>query len=1357
MAISNLSAPAPRTTLPVGRATSVAGVDLTTQVWGLPIQLSQGLRAVTGVPLWASAPIYGPEVVETIYTGGIVGNPYVQTRTRQIMRNFAMGFGYNLAPEGEAEPAQIRRLWVNGVLFYQDGAYVPLKFNTATGNNYLAANTSGSGGGLQLPGAISSDETLTTLDKRFANLRFRFYGGTEEQLPDTAIAADKGDLAPAFRGMIYMVIEGLVVGTQRSQRAYGFDWVSGTNNDFQTIEPLDLPTITAELVDGTSVNLNPTAFAMNDTSYPTFGQKMFVDWKGRRVKIVAGDSSSESIVTFDLDAEAQEGGQVVTSIGSGDYLYEGFGWETEGGYIVAHGGGLSNSTTILVADAETGVEVSRFGANSSNLSPRDEDGGDPYVTGKPAVSMPLQSQGDIGMVIVGGDRIPILMAGNYDVGVYAFPGGQLPTGIPQGSFYHISNGSGFFPLGDVCPLRLADRPDASQYQDECFLTAENLTTGAELWANFVSYRGLAATIIGRKKVYSEEVGRVIVRVFLDSQGQVCLLSRASVGSTGSEITKLRANYDSSPEFGSAAGWRGVFPHINPAVDLGVGPVVQPIYSRIPLSVNSSNRQLKLSNLSFDTALISTSTIVDLSNGSSRVDANLNLKAGSFNFWDSAVDTVFYRGNPNTMYKLPLGHSFTAEQGQLKDYLRWLALRAGYTVGQLDVDSGLTDAVLGVLITTPYDSTTLFSDLGQLYDFSFFESGGKIKFVRSSRNPVKASGLLTSTGNPADGDTVTVGAAVYTFKDTMAAPFDVKRGAVASESLSNLVAAINADGEEGVNYYAGTSAHPKVFAEVASETTAKVTARQGGLSGNSVPLAEASSVLNWSGAALTGGLEPPPPSIGFTIDDLAPLGESGAGDNEVLVTTLASPTLAPGSAKLNYMDVNQDYKVNSQTYTADDQGLELTNNSVKTLNVPFILTASEAYLRVSKIALRSGEQNTVQEFRLPWRYSLFEPSDVVSITIGPYQYIVQMDEVTFNGDFSLSCSGYNYSFRDDVYVPPQQQLGSIPQTVPGPGDGVTVVLDAPLLDPLFGTSSGDIPVFTGVRSYGQAGWTATTVSFSIDGSESMIALYTATQDLKYGLVQGVLPDTDTPFLTDEGAVLSLVLKSASSSDFLSATYDGFVSGANCLAVGKEGRWEYIFFRDVEVVSSTVVRLSGLSRGRRGTEVNTGNHQSGDLAVLMRSDTGLQATLRAQSFELSQVGQDFRWLASGVPARRPPAATVAELKGYALYPWAPQNVKAALEVGDDVSLSWSRRDRLAVRDEVTDVLALSEGSERYDLEILAGASIVRTLTDLTSPAYTYTAADQATDGFTSPLSSIKVRVYQKGALGRGFMKETTVNVE
>jgi hypothetical protein len=51
---------------------------------------------------------------------------------------------------------------------------------------------------------------LPSLNKGFGDLEIRWSGFRREK--PTPVVADLGDLAPAYRGLMYIVIEGLVIG-----------------------------------------------------------------------------------------------------------------------------------------------------------------------------------------------------------------------------------------------------------------------------------------------------------------------------------------------------------------------------------------------------------------------------------------------------------------------------------------------------------------------------------------------------------------------------------------------------------------------------------------------------------------------------------------------------------------------------------------------------------------------------------------------------------------------------------------------------------------------------------------------------------------------------------------------------------------------------------------------------------------------------------------------------------------------------------------------------------------------------------------------------------------------------------------
>lgn len=123
------------------------------------------------------------------------------------------------------------------------------------------------------------------------------------------------------------------------------------------------------------------------------------------------------------------------------------------------------------------------------------------------------------------------------------------------------------------------------------------------------------------------------------------------------------------------------------------------------------------------------------------------------------------------------------------------------------------------------------------------------------NAVAASSTITSDATaPSDGDTVTIGSIVYTFKTTLTpSAYQVLINTTAAAALINLKKAINATGVANTDYGTGTLVHPTVSAGAIAATTLVVTALTKGTAGNSIATTETSSHLSWTSTVLAGGI------------------------------------------------------------------------------------------------------------------------------------------------------------------------------------------------------------------------------------------------------------------------------------------------------------------------------------------------------------------------------------------------------------------------------------------------------------------------------------------------------------------------
>lgn len=128
--------------------------------------------------------------------------------------------------------------------------------------------------------------------------------------------------------------------------------------------------------------------------------------------------------------------------------------------------------------------------------------------------------------------------------------------------------------------------------------------------------------------------------------------------------------------------------------------------------------------------------------------------------------------------------------------------------------------------------------------------------------VAAQNVLTFTGQPANNDTITVDSNVYTFKTVFVdVAGNVLIGAAVTDSIDNLVAAINGDAGAGTLYGTGTTPSDDASALNIDNDQMRVTANTPGTAGNALTATESCANAAWAdtGGTLVGGLDITTPS------------------------------------------------------------------------------------------------------------------------------------------------------------------------------------------------------------------------------------------------------------------------------------------------------------------------------------------------------------------------------------------------------------------------------------------------------------------------------------------------------------------
>ena len=227
----------------------------------------------------------------------------------------------------------------------------------------------------------------------------------------------------------------------------------------------------------------------------------------------------------------------------------------------------------------------------------------------------------------------------------------------------------------------------------------------------------------------------------------------------------------------------------------------------------------------------------------------------------------------------------------------------------------------------------------------------------------------------------------------------------------------------------------------------------------------------------------------------------------------------------------------------------------------------------------------------------------------------------------------------------------------------------------------------------------------------------------------------------GATVSVTVRSG---ELESVSSGDLANGENTALIGSE----IVRFQTATLTATNTYTLSGLVRGVRGTEWATAGHGADELFILLSdyleridgltSDIGLPLQVKTLTGD-----QD---LTDVSPISITPV-------GNSLKPYSVVNPGATKDATGKIQITWQRRDRKAGEASTYENLPLSEVAESYEIEILNGATVVRTLSSST-PFVDYPTANQVAD-FGAIQTSISVRIYQLSALvGRGRVKTATL---
>jgi len=208
-----------------------------------------------------------------------------------------------------------------------------------------------------------------------------------------------------------------------------------------------------------------------------------------------------------------------------------------------------------------------------------------------------------------------------------------------------------------------------------------------------------------------------------------------------------------------------------------------------------------------------------------------------------------------------------------------------------------------------------------------------------------------------------------------------------------------------------------------------------------------------------------------------------------------------------------------------------------------------------------------------------------------------------------------------------------------------------------------------------------------------------------------------------------------------------NGANRALIGDE----IVGFLSAVLEADGTYTISQFLRGLGTTEYAYGEHVDGERFILLNA-VGIQFVPHS----LAAVGTTRNYKAVSIGGGLTDAiARPQVLAGATVLPPDAVNLRGKRNSSSgDWTLTWRRRSRSNFTWFKTPNPPLLEDTESYEVEIMNGTTVVRTITGITSSTTPYTSAQQSTD-FGGDQTTLKFRVYQISArVGRGRKAERTV---
>ena len=436
---------------------------------------------------------------------------------------------------------------------------------------------------------------------------------------------------------------------------------------------------------------------------------------------------------------------------------------------------------------------------------------------------------------------------------------------------------------------------------------------------------------------------------------------------------------------------------------------------------------------------------------------------------------------------------------------------------------------------------------------------------------------------------------------------------------------------------------------------------------------------------------------------------------------------PAEVCVRYIDPARDYQLGAQR-ARRTAGSAATR---RIIDVPAVLGSTAAKQAAERQLAKAWQKREEYRLNLLPRHIGLTPGDVVQVSEDGRLHNLRIERTLLGDGLRCDATAERAStYQSDAAADGGQFAG---QSVAESGETTLVLMNLPSV----ATADQAAAMVYAAAAGAADGWRGAVLYQSVDGGVSYEQVAVLPAAAAIGRVNSVPASGQSATWDEANSINVRLLRDDMTLE--SRNELAVLNGANAALVGRE----IIQFRDAVLEEDGSYRLSGLLRARRGTEWAMEDHAVGEDFVLL-----VASGLRAIAFGLGALDKSYRYKPVSVNG------TLAETEeqgfaysGLNLRPLSPVHATGARDGDGTLAITWIRRTRIGGEWMDGADVPLGEESEFYEIDIMNGGAVARTIAT-PAPTVIYSAAQQIAD-FGTLQPAVHMRIHQmSAAVGRGF---------